>query len=309
MKIQTVFGPVKPEELGVTLIHEHVVCDFGGAEVANQPGRCNPDDVVDAMRPYLEALKEAGGQSMVDCSPRFLGRNVGILRRLSEQTGIRIITNTGFYKEPSLPRAAIEGSADYVASMWIREAQEGIEDSGIRPGIIKIAVEEGPLSEVHEKIVRAAARAHLATGLTIVSHTGDGTAGLQQLDVLADEGVAASAFIWAHADTHDPSEPRLEAAKRGAWLELDAIGYWDYSRQIGMLHELLGAGYEKQLLISQDAGWYTVGEPGGGEPRPYDKLLTEFLPALERSGISEETCRRLVTANPQRALTPIVRRA
>jgi phosphotriesterase-related protein len=306
MEIQTVLGPIEPSKLGVTLIHEHILCDFIGADEAG-PHRYDADEVAEVMLPHLERLRQAGGQSLVDCSPKYLGRDVKLLKRLAEASGLNIITNTGLYKEPSLPKYALEGSADSTAGDWSREALEGMEGTGIRPGIIKIAVEEGPLSEVHEKIVRAAARAHLRTGLTIVAHTGNGEAGLHELEVLAEEGVAAEAFIWAHADNEANPRFRREAAARGAWIELDGIGMSEYDKQISMIHALLEAGFEKRLLVSQDAGWYTVGEPRGGTPRPYEKLLTEFLPALEKSGVPRATLDRLVIENPRRALLPAVR--
>jgi phosphotriesterase-related protein len=304
--IQTVAGPVAPGELGVTLIHEHVMCDFVGADKTG-PHRWKRDEVVEVMLPHLNALREAGGRTFVDCSPKYLGRDAALLKRLAEESGLHIITNTGLYKEPYLPDYALHGTAESLADDWTREAEEGIEGTGIRPGFIKIAANEGPLNAIQQKIVRAAALTHLRTGLTIAAHTTEGRTALQELDVLERKGVAAAAFIWVHADAGTESEVRLEAARRGAWIELDAVDPDSPERHVTMIQELLEAGMADQVLISQDRGWYSVGEPRGGTPRPYEKLLTDFVPALEKAGISRSTIDKLLQDNPRRALGPRVR--
>lgn len=304
--VQTVTGPVAPGELGVTLIHEHVMCDFIGADQTG-PHRWDQDEVFEVTLPYLTALREAGGETFGDCSPKFLGRDPVLLKRLAEASGLHIITNTGLYKDPYLPRYALEGTAESLADDWTREAKEGIDDTGIRPGFIKIAANEGDLSPIQRKIVRAAALTHLRTGLTIAAHTTECTTALQELDVLQEEGVAGSAFIWVHADAQGNRETWREAGGRGAWIELDAVNPEEPERHIEMIKDSIEAGMIGQVLISQDRGWYNVGDPRGGEKRPYEKLLTEFVPAMKKAGIDEGTVEKLVKENPQRALTPGVR--
>ena len=311
--IQTVLGAIKPEELGITLMHEHVLCDFGGADQAG-PGRYDPEEVVLVMLPHLISLRQAGGNTLVDCTPNFLGRDVSLLKRLSEESRLHLITCTGYYKGVSLPRQVAESSADQVTATLVAEAEEGIEGTEIRPGLIKMAVEAGSLGEVQQKMLRAAARAHLQSGLTIAVHSEDWAAAAHELDLLAEEGVAPEALIWVHADSGvNNNEQRKTAAARGAWVELDAIGMtslgYQLDFQVEMVLELLAAGFEDRLLLSQDAGWFTVGEPHGGAPRPYHILLTEFVPALEQAGVPRATIDRLLIDNPRRALTPKIRRS
>ncbi len=304
--IQTVTGPVDPAELGVTLIHEHVMCDFIGADMTG-PHRWERDEVYEVMLPYLDAVRDAGGQSFGDCSPKFLGRDPVLLRRLSEASGLHIITNTGLYKDPYLPKYALDGTAESLADDWTREAKEGIDDTGIRPGFIKIAANEGDLSPIQRKIVRAAALTHLRAGLTIAAHTTESTTVLQELDVLESEGVAGSAFIWVHADAQANRDIWREAGRRGAWIELDAVTPEEPERHLEMIKDLIEADLIDQVLISQDRGWYNVGEPKGGEQRPFDKLLTEFVPAMKKAGIDDDAVDKLLKDNPARALTPRVR--
>lgn len=127
------------------------------------------------------------------------------------------------------------------------------------------------------------------------------------MDVLAQEGVDGSAFIWVHADAEPDSGLRREAGRRGAWIELDGVDPSSPQRHIGIIDELLHAELINQVLISQDAGWYSVGEPRGGSPRSYEKLLTGFVPALADSGIGQAVVQRLLKGNPGRALEPKIR--
>jgi phosphotriesterase-related protein len=304
--IQTVTGPIAPAELGVTLIHEHIMCDFIGGDKTG-PHRWQRDEVYQVMLPYLDVVREGGGQTFVDCSPKFLGRDPVLLRRVSEASGLHIITNTGLYKDPYLPKYALEGTAESLADDWTREAKEGIGDTGVRPGFIKIAANEGDLNPIQRKIARAAALTHLRTGLTIAAHTTESKTALEELDVLQSEGVAASAFIWVHGDVEADRQAWRESGRRGAWIELDAVTPEEPERHLEMVQDLIEADLIDQVLISQDRGWYNVGEPNGGEQRPFDKLLTEFVPAMKKAGVDEATIDTLLKDNPRRALTPRVR--
>ncbi len=308
MSVQTVTGPVPPEALGVVLSHEHVMVDFVGADKVSRD-RYDPDEVFRVALPHLRQIRDLGCRTLVECTPMFLGRDPLLLRRLSEASGILLITNTGMYKAPFLPPYAFEQSAEELAASWIVEATDGIEGTGIRPGLIKIAVNpEAALIPIQKKIVRAAALTHLQTGLPIAAHTGPGP-GLEVLDVLKAEGVAPSAFIWVHAQSNPDQAKCLEAGRRGAWLSYDGFpatrGETPPKVELHLL-AALDAGLSDRLLISHDAGWYHVGEPGGGTYRPYDAIFTHFLPVLEKAHPGIE--KTLMVDNPRKALTPGVKR-
>ena len=164
-KILTVRGPIEPDDLGLTLPHEHVLVDFIGADQVG-PHRYDAIEVKRIMTPYLAALVEQGITGFIDCTPNFLGRDPMILRDLSEHTGLHILTNTGLYKEPYLPDYVFSQSADELAESWTDEILYGIGETGIKAGFIKIAVFPEPLKPVQQKIVRAAARTHNQTGAT-----------------------------------------------------------------------------------------------------------------------------------------------
>lgn len=305
----TVTGPVESGKLGRTLPHEHVMVDFAGVDGVG-PERYDRSAVAERIRPYLEDLAAAGGQTLFECTPAFLGRDPVLLRRLSKATGVRIVTNTGYYgarDDQHVPGHAYSDSVDALAARWIHEWTEGIGDTGIRPGFVKIGVDPGSLSDVDEKLVRAACRAHLETGLTIASHTGPAQPAFEQLAILAEEGVAPGAWIWVHAQNEKDGARHVEAAKRGAWVEFD--GYEpehtdEYLRRLTLMRE---RGLLHRVLLSHDNGWYSVGEPEGGDVQPYTPLFTELVPALRREGFTDEEIHQLVVTNPASAFATGVR--
>lgn len=309
--VQTVLGPVPADELGLTLIHEHVMVDFAGAEHTG-PHRWDRDEVARVMQPYLEAIVAQGVSCLVECTPSYLGRDPALLLLLSRATGLHIVTNTGLYKEPYLPRWAMELSPEALAERWIVEWENGIDETGIRPGFIKIAVNPGMLLPIQQTIVRAAAITHLATRLSVVCHTGHAVAAHESLDLIEAEGMNPCHYVIAHADQIGFGDQPLQGAaiyaahaalaRRGAWLEYDAIGWGALERQENLTLALLERGYENQLLLSHDAGWYHVGEPGGGHIQPMTTLLDQFVPRLRAAGVTDDLVRRLLVENPRRVL-------
>lgn len=140
--IRTVLGDIPPDRLGLTLVHEHVLCDFIGADRISRE-RYDSNEVHRIMLPYLNEINRWGVKGFVDCTPAYLGRDIQLLAYLSKASGISILTNTGLYKEPFLPKYAFELPVDRIADMWIREVREGIDGTPIKAGFIKIAVNPG----------------------------------------------------------------------------------------------------------------------------------------------------------------------
>ena len=261
--------------------------DFSGADQITRD-RYNQDVVYEAVLPRVQQAKDLGCDTLVECTPKWIGRDVILLRRLSRATGLQILTNTGCYgagRNKFLPRHVFTDSILDLSGRWIAEWTDGIDETGIRPGLIKIGVDSGRLSDIHRKLVRAAARTHLNTGLTIAAHSGDGVAALDELATLREEGLAGSAFIWVHAQNEADEDAHLRAAELGAWVEFDHISSKDLDKHISMVQAMKARGFLSRVLVSHDAGWYEVDKPEGGEFRPYDTLFTEFIPALNRHDI------------------------
>ena len=304
-RIMTVRGPIAPSVFGSTLCHEHVLVDFIGADAVG-PGRYDPDDAFAVALPYLRRARELGCRGFVECTPAYLGRDPRLLARLAQAADLHILTNTGYYgaaKDQYVPRHAHQESANALADRWTREWNGGIDATGIRPGFIKTGVDAGPLSPIDLKLVQAAARTHARTGLTIASHTGDTRAGLEQLDVLAREGIAPGAFIWVHAQNDWDVEARVEAARAGAWIEIDNLDVKTVATCVERATVLKSRGCLRRLLVSHDAGWYRPGEPRGGTFRGFDTIYTAFVPALGRAGWTDGEVSRLLVENPASAFT------
>ncbi len=299
-RIMTVQGEIDAADLGFTLPHEHILVDFGGAETASAD-RYDREEVVRTMRPYVEEIAAAGVRSFVDCSPMYLARDVRVLRALSEQTGMQFITNTGQYKEPYLPEETFDITAQALAEQWIREWEEGIDGTDVRPGFIKTAVEPGPLAPTQQKVITAAAITSRATGLTIGTHTCAGIAAMHVLRLLSVHQVDPAKWIFIHAHQEKDFDLIRMVAREGCWIELDGIGAASDASILAMLLKLLDAGHVGQVLLSHDAGWYSVGEPNGGKPRPYTHLGETFLPLMRDFGIDEPTIHRITVGNPARA--------
>ena len=124
-----------------------------------------------------------------------------------------------------------------------------------------------------------------------------------ELELLDRDGVPASAFIWVHAQSERDGAFHARAAKAGAWVEFDGISETTVDRHVELVRDMKAQGLLGRVLVSHDAGWYRVGEPGGGQFRPFDTLFTRFVPALANAGLTKEDVRLMLVDNPRRALT------
>jgi phosphotriesterase-related protein len=260
---------------GSVLVHEHVLVDFGGA--AN-PGTYDPAEVFALARPKLEEVKQFGCRRFLDCTPRYLGRDAALLKRLADATGVEIWTNTGIYgaaDRKGVPPHAHAATADALAAEFIAEVRKG------GPRFIKTAVLNATLDELDRKLVRAAAIASRETGLTIASHTGSGAAALEQLEIMDRERVRPEKFVWVHAQSGKDHAFREKVARAGAWVEIDGLREGKSAWQVECVKTLAARGLLNRTLIANDAGWYHVGEPKGGDFLGYTYIYTGFLPQLD----------------------------
>ncbi len=304
LKIMTVTGEMPASEMGVTLTHEHVLVDFIQVDSITS-NRWNRDTVVARVLPYFQELRQYKVNTFVDCTPEFIGRDPLMLFMLSQKSKINILTNTGWYaadKERHLPRMMDDMTSADIARLWIDEAKNGIGNSGIRPGFIKIGINNVLLSEKDKKLVEASCITHLSTGLVIMSHTGVGDAALAQLEILKHYGVDPSAFIWTHAQSETLDARFMEIYRMGAWIALDGIRAGKSMDQVvNRLKFLKSQGALDRVLLSHDAGWYDPAKPGGGTIRPYTDLFTSFMPRLLNEGFTREDFELMMVKNPAEA--------
>jgi phosphotriesterase-related protein len=350
MSVMTVLGPIDAGQLGVTLMHEHLLIDVSykwqpPTEVtlralAEQPitlanlgylrrnigavrANFRLDDVDTAAAEAL-AFKRDGGGTIVDVSPVGIGRDPRALRAIAAQSGVNVVTCTGYYLARSHPPAVAGASLDALAEEMIAEIRHGIGHSGIRPGIIgEIGLGE-PMyvaghtgDEMHpdeEKVLRAAGRAQMATGLPLTLHIYNyrpNRLAHLALDALEEEGVALERVVIGHLDVRIDVEYAASVAARGAYAEFDTFGieaYLDASlseyprdtERVAALVELVRRGYVERLLVSHDVctKMQLVAYGGWG----YGHLSRHIEPRLRKAGLSDAQIATIRVANPRRLL-------
>jgi len=301
--IQTVRGPVATAELGLMLPHEHLFTDLRGPETPDY-AEADPEDVRRAMRPLLDAAWAVGVTALVECSTGGVGRNARVLAHLAAHTPIAIVAPAGVYREQYMPAAVRRMDEAEMAEWMTRDLVQGIDGTDVRAGFIKMAVSDSGITDNERRALSAAARAALATGVVVASHTSGPAAGahaLAELDTMESRGLDPRRFIWVHTQNEADRAVQREFARRGGWLSYDALSPAAEDKFLALVLWALDAGYARQIMLSHDAGWYRPGEPEGGAKRGYTYLVAEFLPRLRRAGVSEETIRVLTVENPQRA--------
>lgn len=301
-KTQTVLSQIDSKEMGLTLPHEHLFYDMRGA---SRPEGLHVDreEVVETVLPSLRALKKRGVSTLVECSTGGIGREPLILEALGRKSRIHVVAPTGFYKEPFMPSWIREKTINELADFMREEIETGIEGTPVKAGFIKLAASNEGLTELEEKILRAAARASKKTGAAIAEHTSGQMSGsilLQELKVLREELFDLRKFIWVHAHSEPDISLHMKAAEMGVNIEYDAIGGGkpdDFF--VSLIQRMVEKGKQKHVLISQDAGGYNAAEPRGGRPRDMCYIIDHFLPKLEREGTSE-LIRLIMKENPRR---------
>lgn len=300
--LHTINGSVDVKSLGLILPHEHLFTDLRGPSVPEY-AQAEVSAVLKVVKPRLDEASEAGVTALVECSTVGVGRSVGVLRRLAEVTAVHIVAPTGIYRDAYIPDTLRETGLDELADLWIKELTEGIEETSIGAGFIKLAVSDDGLTDLEIRNLRAATKASRQTGAAIAVHTIGGDNARKVMDVLEDAGLSLDRWIWVHAQTESDMSVLLDAARRGAFVELDTVGapFQDQGELLEAALTLIEAGHIDQLLLSHDAGWYdpasSSGLPKDGY-RGYTALISDFIPALMGRGVSEEQVKQITVHNP-----------
>ena len=345
--IQTVLGPVEADELGTILPHEHLVIDFLpfwlppeddadlqialGAFDASQRARVNhePELVLDAIgNPTAHSLVEElaeyaslGGDTLIEVTPIGMGRQPRVLAGMSRLSGLHVVMSTAFYVEPFHPPFLNLASEETIAELFIEELNVGVGGTGIRAGLIGEIGTGSPATSQELKVVRAAAMASHATGVSVNLHRTsypDPLAGLKAIDLLLEMDVRPDRIVASHCDERPEPEYAFEAAQRGVYVEFDTWGMdmwatrWVFDGKeipaatdgdrLRNLGALLDAGYIDQLLLSQDVCNKAQLLAHGGYG--YGHLLRSVRQRLTSLGVTPEEEQALLQANPQRMIMP-----
>lgn len=306
MSVATVTGPIEAADLGLTLMHEHVLVLSVGLREA-YPSTFPRHEIVQTCVEQLTALREAGVRTLVDHSPYDLGRDVELLAEVSAASGIHIICCTGVWVSPQ--RYFHLRAPAVAAELFIADLRDGIGTSGIRAGIIKCATDAHGVTPAVERVLRSAAIAHRETGAPISTHT-DAAArtGLLQQEVFADEGVDFTRVIIGHSgDTEDLDYLRALLA-RGSYLGMDRFGVEDVlpdAKRMDVVAALCAQGYADRIVLSQDANCWNDRQSRAelARLRPnwhHQHIVTQVVTGLRARGVSEAHLRTMLVDNPRR---------
>jgi predicted metal-dependent phosphotriesterase family hydrolase len=315
--VETVLGPVPADDLGFVLPHEHLAArlwdikEAPGVARGGTLGAVYVDD--DLLAAELSAFKQLGGGAIVELTLPAIGRDPVRYRRISDRTGVHVVMGCGWYREPFYPAEDLvdRRNVDDLAERLVQEIRTGVAGSGIRPGVIgEIGANNAWVSALEERAHRAAARAQLATGLSITTHSSFGDVGLAQLKIFSEEGVDPSRVAIGHCDSWPVLDYYLALLEQGAYVQLDNFGQWALGtvgpeiyeqRVIELIAELCRRGYSHQLLISHDAFNSSQYRAYGGSGFCY--ISEKVWPRLRTLGLDAVTFEQLTVANPARFLT------
>jgi phosphotriesterase-related protein len=297
----TVTGRIAVEELGVILPHEHIVTDLRPPTTPGF-GEVDRDDVVAVMSPLLKSAQEAGVSAIIECTPLGVGRNVSTLVALSRATGMPIVASAGVYRDELMPEW-IRSMSDTELDRWLTtEVNDGLEGTGVPGGFIKLAVTNFGITPLERRVLQAAGRVGAEYGVTVAVHTVSGSLAIQEANILAEEGLPPERYVWAHAQNEPDMGYHREIGERGCYLSYDGIrAVTDLDAYVERIRTVCDWGLQERVLLSQDAGWYRPGQPHGGDKRPYDFLVREFVPLLLERGFSAQDVKLFTETNPKRA--------
>jgi phosphotriesterase-related protein len=316
-RIATVTGETTPDALGKTLMHEHLVIGYPGFEShTSQPGP-DADERYAVCVDKIEQLKDLGFTSMLDPCPNDLGRDVELAAKVAQKTGFQIICATGLYKqaEGGHPywhfRSQFGPVVELMTELFVKELTQGIGETGIRAGIIKVATGLGAITEHERNVLRAAAAASVATGAPITTHTDQGKLGDEQQAILIEGGVPAHRIIIGHSCGTDDHAYHMGLARAGSYLGFDRFGLdlvFPDDKRVASLVKLIRAGAGDRVVVSHDSVWCWRGQPFPPEmlaslPNdPFDPthFSREIVPRLRDAGITDEEIDRLWIENPRR---------
>ncbi len=319
--VNTVTGAIPADQLGRTLMHEHLFLAFPGAEFDPLAVFDRAAFIDEAVRRLVRLREHHGVRSFVDPCPIELGRDAAMMREISEKSGMHIICTTGFYFEAmGLPSYWRVRTVEEIAELYVREITHGIGATGIRAGAIKVATGAPEITALEKKFLAAACIAQKATGAPVITHTQDGVGGPEQQRLFADGGVAAHKCLIGHCcGNADPAYHR-RVVDGGSYIGFDRIGMARLQPddvRADNLALLVKSGHVTQVMMSQDRNCGRLGKmtrpvsaaeqieidalaAEGKWPPPYDYLFTDFLPMLHARGVNQGEIAAMLEENPRR---------
>jgi phosphotriesterase-related protein len=329
--VMSVRGPIDPASLGQTLMAEHLVADWDLA--LGRAPHLSSMLVVNQIVDCLAAAHAVGVGTLVDVSPERFGLAPLMLRLVAEQTPVHVVAATGVWKPLALPLPGWvypPATAEDIAEHFIAAAREGIDRSGVKPGIITVATDAGPTNSIEENVFAGAAIAQRATGLAITTHTTSAACAQAHVEMLGNAGADMDRVVLGRVGLRSGAAgfPLYERmAKFGVSLGIDNFGMIRPDKEWAeMTVRLIESGYTDQIILSHDTTVLRRGMEGIYEKRTlkdknilgienieniapsptegdFTLIHSRLLPLLRQAGIDDDTITRIMVDNPRRILT------
>jgi phosphotriesterase-related protein len=313
--VNTVRGPIPTGDLGVTLMHEHVFV-LSPEIIANYPEGWGDEQAREqAAVDKLNALKAIGVDTIVDPTVIGLGRYIPRIQRVAERTDLQIVVATGVYTYNDVPLyfhfsgpgTALNGPEPMV-DMFVRDITEGIAGTGVKAAILKCATDEPGITPGVDRVLRAVAAAHRATGVPITTHTHAHTRrGLEQQRVFAEEGVDLTRVIIGHSGDTTDLDYLEELVAAGSYLGMDRFGLdniLSFEDRVDTVARMCERGHADKMVLAHDASCYIDWLPEAALPFVlpnwhYLHIHNDVLPALRQRGVTEEQISTMLVDNPR----------
>lgn len=308
-------GPVPADSLGVTLMHEHVFV-LSPEIMANYPEgwgdeQAREDDAVEK----LNALKSIGVDTIVDPTVIGLGRYIPRIARIAQRTDLQIIVATGVYTYNDVPMffhftgpGTVLNGPETMVELFVRDITEGIAGTGVKAAILKCATDEPGVTPGVERVLRAVAAAHRATGVPITTHThAHSRRGLDQQRIFAEEGVDLSRVIIGHSGDTTDIDYLEELIAAGSYIGMDRFGVdnvLSFDDRVDTVAKMCARGHAGRMVLAHDASCYIDWLPEEALPLVlpnwhYLHIHNDVLPALRERGVTEEQITTMLVDNPR----------
>ncbi|MGF6601395.1 phosphotriesterase-related protein [Paraburkholderia sp. GAS448] len=306
-KVQLTDGTVKVSALGKTLIHEHVLVGMPGWNMDLKAPKFIRSEAMARAIDRIQELHAYGCNSMIDPCPMDIGRDAEFIAEVAQRSGINIVCATGVYNEfEGTPYTFRTMPAEDILELYVKEITEGIGDTGIKAGVIKIATHGEP-TEYERKMISVATQASLITGAPIISHTQLASHGHDQIDIVESCHGHANCMVVGHSGDRDDHGYQASLARRGAFVGLDRFGL-DFllpdDARMKNLMQLVAAGLREHVVISQDYPVCLLGRFGVNLEQiapnwGITHIFKSIIPRLKEMGLTDEDVETILVSNPR----------
>ena len=314
--VNTVLGPVPASELGVVAVHEALLSVLPGAQYAPDISM-DRAEIFEALAAKLKEFRQHGGQTIVDSTGMFHGRDLKLYEALSRSTGVHIIASTGLGPEEELggyfltpqTNPPTPWPAEKFGDLFGKEITEGMVVPRVErraaAGIVATVADRAGMTPTEESLFRGSARASKSTGVALSIRFG--AEALHDLDIVLAEQIGADRVLVGDLDRRDAKGSAREVAGRGAFVGIDHVGLNDHADYLSdheraeLVLELVKAGHTDKIILSGNSIGVAKGLPE--YDLPYSHVLTTFVPFLKSQGLSEEDAQRILVDNPRNLLT------